>query len=121
MSDRENVDETASDLLGSAAQCAASDLLDLRRNLLVSPNSQGTCRKTNRAAVNIATRTDDQPRASSTLRPGRLLKSAAGHPVAINSPRTPEQVIWILQRLTREDGLACLRPSLGPAQGHQVK
>ncbi|RVH75674.1 hypothetical protein CN204_33665 [Sinorhizobium meliloti] len=33
MSDRENADETASDLLESAAQCAASDLLDLAAQL----------------------------------------------------------------------------------------
>ncbi|ASQ07446.1 hypothetical protein RWA06_22225 (plasmid) [Sinorhizobium meliloti] len=67
MSDRENANETASDLLESAAQCAASDLLDLAAQLAgLAEDLKALAAKPIVPPSTSQLEPDDQPRASSS-------------------------------------------------------
>ncbi|MDE4603961.1 hypothetical protein LOF18_05335 [Sinorhizobium meliloti] len=67
MSDRENADEPASDLLESTAQCAASDLLDLAAQLAgLAEDLKALAAKPIVPPSTLLLEPDDQPRASSS-------------------------------------------------------
>lgn len=67
MSDRENADETASDLLESAAQCAASDLLVLAAQPAgLAEDLKALAAKPIVPPSTLLLDPDDQPRASSS-------------------------------------------------------
>lgn len=67
MSDRENADEPASDLLESAAQCAAPDLLDLAAQLAgLAEDLKALAAKPIVPPSTLVPEPDDQPRASSS-------------------------------------------------------
>ncbi|RVP15495.1 hypothetical protein CN085_10295 [Sinorhizobium meliloti] len=76
MSDRENADEPASELLESAAQCAASDLLDLAAQLAgLAEDLKALAAKPIVPPSTLLLEPDDQPRASSSS----SFRGAASH------------------------------------------